>query len=125
VDLRGKLDLAGLIGTDVRVSGPAEGFEADIELPRRVDLVAALTGGALHLRGIDGSKNITAKSGEIEIEIGDRNQYRRVVAAVRSGALSLPGFRDSLPGQRSLEWIGSGSHDLSVQLDAGTITLRD
>ena len=110
---------------NVSVRGPKDGFAADIEVPRRVDLVVSLTAGALRVRGIEGSKEISAESGEIEIELGDRNQYGRVTALVRTGAVNLPGLRDNQPARRSLEWTGSGPHDLRVRLDAGTITLRD
>ena len=110
---------------DVTVRGPKDGFEADIELPRRANLIATLAAGALRVRGIDGSKDISAKTGEIEIEMGDRNQYGHVTASVRKGAVNLPGFQDKPPDPRSFEWTGSGTHDLSVRIDAGTITLRD
>jgi hypothetical protein len=110
---------------DVTVRGPEHGFEADIEVPRRVNLVVTLAAGALRLRGIEGSKDISAKSGEIEIEMGDRHQYGHVMALVRTGAVNLPGFQNNPPGQRSFEWTGNGAHDLRVRLNAGSITLRD
>jgi hypothetical protein len=110
---------------NVTVRGPKDGFAADIELPLRVNLAVSLTAGALRVRGIEGSKEISAESCEIEVELGDRNQYGRVLALVRTGAVIPPAFRDGQPGQRSFEWTGSGLHDLRVRLDAGTITLRD
>ena len=110
---------------DVAVRGPNDGFDADIELPRRVNLIATLAAGALRMRGIDGSKNITAKTGEIEIELGDRHQYARLMATVETGAVNLPGFKDAQPRLRSFEWKGRGSDDLSVRINTGTITLRD
>jgi len=70
---------------DVKVTGPNDGFDADIELPRRVNIVVTLAGGTLHLRGIDGNKNISGKSGEIEIELGNRNQHGQITASVRRG----------------------------------------
>ena len=110
---------------DVTVTGPKDGFEADIELPRHVQMIVTLAGGTLRVRGIDGSKNISAKTGEIDIEIGDRNRYGRVIASVRTGAVNPPGFHTGQPDRRSFEWTGSGIHDLNVRLDSGTITLRE
>src|SRR5262245_7562394 len=53
---------------DVAVRGPTDGFEADIGLPRRAKLIATLAAGALRMRGVDSSKNITAETVEIDIK---------------------------------------------------------
>jgi hypothetical protein len=44
-----------LLGTraDVRVVGPKDGFQAEIQLPARVGVVLTLAGGSLHLVGDD------------------------------------------------------------------------
>ena len=110
---------------DVKVTGPAEGFDADIELPERVNMVVTLTAGTLHLRGIEGSKNISGKAGEIEIELGDRNQYRQISASVKKGAVTMPGFREHQPDVLNFDWTGGGPHDLTVRVEAGHITLRE
>lgn len=101
-----------------------DGFDADIELPTRVNLVIALAAGSLHVTGIEGSKDISAETGEIEIAIGDREQYRRVTVSVQSGGLSVPGFSDNARGLRSFEWTGKGEYDLRVRLNTGNVTLR-
>lgn len=110
---------------DVKVMGPNDGFDADIELPRRVNIVVTLAGGTLHLRGIEGNKNISGKSGEIEIELGNRNQYGQITASVRKGTVRMPGFADNQGGVQTFDWIGDGAHDLTVRLEAGQITLRE
>jgi hypothetical protein len=110
---------------NVKVLGPQDGFDADIELPQRVNIVVTLASGVLRVRGLEGGKNITGKTGEIEIELGDRNQYRQITASVKSGGVMVPGARAIRPGIRTFDWTGTGAHDLRVRLDAGNITLRD
>lgn len=115
-----------LLGTraTVRVVGPKDGFDADIQLPARVGVVVELAGGALFLTGVEGSKDVAAHTGSIEIAVGDRKQYRRVTASVQSGELTASAFDDSARGARSFQWTGQGAHDLRVRLDQGRITLK-
>jgi hypothetical protein len=120
-----RLDV-NLFGTraDLRVRGPREGLEAQIELPKRVNLVASLAGGSLQVIGVDGSKDIEVKTGNVEVSVGDRDRYKRVTASVRSGDLTAPAFDDRGSGPRSFEWTGKGAYDMRIRLDAGRLTLR-
>jgi len=120
-----RLDV-NLLGTraDLRVRGPQEGFEARIELPKRVNIVASLPGGSLRMGGVEGSKDIEAKTGDIEINVGDRDQYKGVIASVRSGDLTAPAFDDKGSGPHSFEWTGKGAFDIRIRLDSGRLTLR-
>jgi hypothetical protein len=120
-----RLDV-NLFGTraDLRVRGPREGLEARIELPKRVNLVASLAGGSLQVSGVEGSKDIEAKTGDIEISVGDRDRYKRVTASVGSGDLTAPAFDDRGSGPRSFEWTGKGASDIRIRLDVGRLTLK-
>jgi hypothetical protein len=108
----------------VRVTSPREGLEVQIELPKRVNLVARLADGSLQVSGIEGSKDIESKSGNVEVSLGDRDQYKRVTASVRSGDLTAPAFDDGGSGPRSFEWTGKGSYEIRIRLHAGRLTLR-
>jgi hypothetical protein len=110
---------------DVRVRGPRDAFEANIELPTRVNIVVAIPSGALRVSGIAGSKNISVKAGEIEVAIGNPQTYRRVVVSVQAGKLSAPMFPNDKRSPQSLEWTGNGEYDLKVRLDSGNVTLLD
>jgi hypothetical protein len=109
----------------VRVVGPREGFDADIELPGRVGVVVELAGGSLQLSGVEGSKDLAARTGSIEIAVGDLKHYRRVTASVQSGELTASAFDGSARGVRSFQWTGTGAHDLRVRVDNGRITLKN
>jgi len=116
-----------LLGTraTVRVVGPKDGFDADIQLPARVSVGVVLAGGSLQLSGVEGSKDIAANTGDIEIVVGDRAHYRRVTASVQSGELTVSAFDESARGVRSFQWTGKGAHDLRVRLDKGRVTLKN
>ncbi len=111
---------------DVSVESPeTEGVDVQIQLPRRTHLVTRLTAGEIHLRGIEGSKDISARAGEIEIEVGDPQRYRHVKASVTAGEIKGPPFNADKEGLfRSFSWEGKGKDDLSVSLWAGEIRMR-
>ena len=116
-----------LLGTraTVRVVGPKDGFDADIQLPARVGVDVELAGGSLRLSGVEGSKDVRADAGNIEIVIGDGTRYRRVTASVRSGELTASAFDERARGVQSFEWTGTGPHDLRVRLGQGRLTLKN
>jgi len=116
-----------LLGTraTVRVVGPKNGFDADIQLPTRVGVEVELAGGSLQLSGVEGSKDVRADAGNIEIVIGDGSLYRRVTASVRSGELTASAFDERARGVQSFEWTGTGPHDLRVRLGQGRVTLKN
>lgn len=116
-----------VMGTEatVKVTGPKEGFAADIELPENVRVVAELDGGSLQLSGIRGSKDIAAKSGQIEISVGGKDDYRQVRASVGTGELTAAAFDEKAHGVRTFEWSGKGSYNLNVRVNNGKVTLRN
>jgi hypothetical protein len=109
----------------VKVVGPKGGFDAVIEVPARVNLVIELAGGKLDVSGVVGSKDIAAKSAEIEVVVGPDDRYRQVSATVQKGNLTAPAFAGRAPERGSFEWTGPGEHDLRVRLDAGNVTLKN
>jgi hypothetical protein len=109
----------------VKVTGPKEGFDADIQLPENVSVVAELLGGSLQLSGIRGSKDIAARSGQIEVAVGGRDDYKHVTASVGTGELIATVFDQKALGVRSFEWTGNGSHNLKVRVNSGKVTLKN
>jgi hypothetical protein len=119
------IDIKGTRAT-VLVDGPSNhGVDVDIALPRRTHMVATLSAGEMKLSGIEGSKDISARAGELNVDIGDRERYRHVEASVKVGELNAPKFNVRKEGLfRSFEWNGKGSYELSVSLWAGELTLN-
>jgi hypothetical protein len=111
---------------DLTVDGPFnDGVKVDIELPRQSHVVMDLSAGELSMKGIEGSKDISANAGELNIEVGDRERYRHVNASVRIGELRAPRFNVAKEGFfRSFAWDGRGGYDLRVKLMVGELTLN-
>jgi hypothetical protein len=110
----------------ILTDGPTRDFTVRIELPQRSNLVARLSAGELDIRGIEGSKDVAARAGDIDIDVGDRDSYRRVDASVKVGGLRAYPFRVEKGGLfRTLYWTGKGKYDLRANLTVGQVTLRD
>lgn len=125
VSIRININAAGT-RADIEVDGPSNnGVDVEIQLPRRVNLTTDLSAGELKIRGIEGSKDISASAGELDVELGDRNRYRRVNASVKIGELHAPRFDVDKEGFfRSFEWNGKGSDNVRVRLLVGELTLN-
>jgi hypothetical protein len=108
----------------VMTDGPRNGFEVQIDVPRRTDLYLRLSAGDLDIRGIEGNKDVSVWAGDISIEVGDTERYRRVDASVRVGDLGARAFNVSKEGLfRSFQWTGNGAYDLRASLFAGDLKL--
>jgi hypothetical protein len=66
VSTRITVNLFGTRAT-VRVVGPKDGFDADIQLPARVSVAVELAGGSLHVSGVEGRKDITAPKATVTL----------------------------------------------------------
>lgn len=109
----------------VFIDGPLhKGAEAIIEVPRRTDLVVRLSAGELLIKGVEGHKDVSARAGEIDIQLGRPEQYRRVEASVNIGELNASAFNQNKEGFfRSVTWIGKGTYDLRARLTVGELNL--
>jgi hypothetical protein len=121
--VRAKLDVNGRDAT-LHLDGPSNNFHVVIEVPERTDLVIRLSAGELDVRRIEGSKDIDMWAGDVTIEVGEAERYRRVQASVRAGEISSSPFRVNKGGLfRSFEFDGKGPYDLRVKLMAGDLKL--
>ena len=109
----------------VRTETPwKDGPTIRIELPRRTNMVVRLTAGDLNIKGIEGSKDVSARAGDVIISVGPREQYRYVKASVSVGDLTSDAFNVNKDGLfRSFEWTGTGQYELRAQLMAGDLKL--
>jgi hypothetical protein len=119
------VDVKGREAT-ISIDGPlTKGAEAVIEVPQRTRLVVKLSAGELLIRRVEGSKDVSAGAGEIDIEIGGREQYRRVDASVNIGELNAGAFDVNKGGFfRSFTWAGKGQYDLRAHLTVGELNLN-
>ena len=124
----------GHVVVDIAVKGREANIETDtpwkdgkrirIELPRRSHVFINLSAGELRISGIEGSKDISARAGEITIGVGSREQYRHVNASVRIGELNAAPFNVNQDGFfRSFDWSGRGPYELRAHLTVGELRL--
>jgi hypothetical protein len=101
------------------------GGRFDVDLPSRADLDVDLNAGDLEVRNVEGNKNLSMWAGDVTIDVGSADLYRRVEATVRFGDISAPPFNRSTGGIfRSIEWSGSGKYVVRAKLFAGDLRLR-
>jgi len=97
----------------------------EIEVPERSNLEIDLPAGDLSVRGVEGDKNLSMWAGDVTIEVGKTELYRRVYASVRFGDISAPPFNRTTGGIfRSLSWRGAGKYTMRAKLFAGDLKLR-
>lgn len=108
----------------IRTYGPKNGFEVRIEVPERSDIDLDLSAGDLTVRHIMGNKRVDVWAGDVSIEVGERDAYRRVDAAVKFGEIEARPFDVTKGGIfRSFKWEGRGGYDLRARLFAGDLKL--
>lgn len=123
-NLKAEAEIRGTTAV-ISTGGFNDGVHFKIEVPARSDIDIDLSAGELEVRGIEGNKKVETWAGEVNIEVGQANQYRTVEASVRAGELDARPFNVSKGGLlRSFSWKGGGSYSLAVKLFAGELTLR-
>jgi hypothetical protein len=113
-------------GSSARIStrGPKRDFHVYIDLPQRTDLDLNLSAGDLTVRGVEGSKRLSMWAGDVTIETGDTQLYRKVHASVRFGDLLSQPFGAHKGGiLRSFNWRGNGKYTIDARLFAGDLKL--
>ncbi|MBM3818580.1 MAG: hypothetical protein FJW14_06125 [Acidimicrobiia bacterium] len=123
-DVRARAEVGGreaFIGTDRDTDN---GFEVDIQVPRRADLYIRLTAGELTIEDVEGHKDVALHAGEINIAVGRPESYRDVEASVWAGEVDAAPYGLSKGGLfRSIAWHGQGPYRLKARLKAGEVRL--
>lgn len=117
---------SGVNGQDARIviETPNNGFHAEISVPRKSNLYARLTAGNLTVDGIEGSKDIESRAGNVTIDVGDPAKYGPVYASVSSGNLQANPWAANKSGLvRSFSSQGHGPYGLHAHVGAGNLVL--
>jgi len=112
---------------DLQVSSGAikDGPSITVEVPKVSALFVRMPFGDLTVEGVSGDKDVELHAGDLNIEVGDANDYRRVDASVNAGDISAEPFGQSRDGLfRSFQKTGTGRYKLHAHLGAGDLTLR-
>ena len=104
---------------------PHNNFTGVIEVPGAADLTVRLTGGELQMSAIKGNKDIQSTGGNMEISVGDPNDYASVDASLKAGNLEAGPFGEAKSGLfPHFTWSGPGKYKLRVDLGAGNLELK-
>ena len=108
----------------IRTNGPKDNFRVDIDVPSLTDIQLELSAGELLFRGVEGNKSVSMWAGEVTMEVGDPQLYRRVDLTVRAGEIQAIPFGGTRGGVlRSFRWDGSGKYTIIAKLFAGELRL--
>jgi len=103
---------------------PHSNFRAIVEVPASADVVVRLSGGELKMGAIAGDKDVESNGGNVQISVGDPNDYAHVDAAVKAGNIDAQPFGGSKSGlMQAFTWSGTGKHTLRAHLGAGNLAL--
>jgi len=123
-DVKVKLNITGTVA-NLEVQNTPNNFKATIEVPASADLYIRLTAGALGVGRIKGNKDIETNAGDVNIAVGEADDWGKVEASVRAGNLDAPVFKVKKDGLfRSFSWSGPGKYKLDVHLLAGNLSLH-
>ncbi len=108
----------------LEVDIPGKSRSVDIGVPRKTNIQINLTAGNLHLSGIEGSKDVQCNAGNLQIEVGEKEQYGPVYLSVASGNIQARPWNAHRSGLfRSFNTTGQGKYGLRVHADAGNIVV--
>jgi hypothetical protein len=123
-EVRASADVSGR-AVKIRTDGPGnKGLRFTIEVPNQSDLHVRLTAGDLTIEDIRGNKDVELRAGDLNIDVGQASDYKKVDASLWAGDIEASAFQIFKGGLfRSFEWAGSGPYRLHAHLMAGDLHL--
>ena len=124
-DVRVRLQISG-DRADLRLTGcPHNNFQARIEIPKTSALHVRMMAGQLDVRQVTGDKDVELSFGQLNIDVGNSDEYARVDASVNSGQIDALAFGVNKGGLfRSFNQHGPGKYKLHAHVGAGQVDLR-
>lgn len=124
-DVRVRINASG-DRADVRVTGcPHNNFKIRIEVPKSTSLYARMMAGQLDVRDVTGDKDVEISFGQLNVDMGEPDQYGHVDASVNTGQVNAAAFNVSKGGLfRSFDHDGHGKYRLHAHVGAGQVDLR-
>ena len=112
---------------ELKISGgPSNHFSADIKVPKQTHLYLRVPAGEVEVSGIVGNKDVELHAGDLNMAVGNAEQYGKVDVSVRAGDLDAAPFKGSKSGLfRHFNYTGSGQYSLHVHVGAGDVVLSE
>ncbi len=124
-DVRVRIEVSG-DRAYFRVSGcPRNNFRVTIEVPKYSGLYVRMFAGELNVRDVTGDKNVELDFGQLNLDLGNTDDYAHVGASVNSGEVNAVAFNVSKGGLfRSFSRNGPGKYRVHAHVGAGEVDLR-
>ena len=123
-DVKVRLESSGNTADVYVGKGPQNDFHVEIQVPKKSDLYLRITAGKVDINNVAGDKNIELSAGELNIQVGDADDYNEVEASVYTGDLNASPFGVNKGGLfRSFHKKGPGEYRLYAHVGAGQIRL--
>jgi hypothetical protein len=109
----------------ITTDGPSsKNLRFTIQVPDRSDLYVRLSAGDLSIEGIRGNKDVEIRAGDLRMDVGRADDYRKVDASLWAGDIKASAFQIFKGGLfRSFDWSGNGPYRLHAHLMAGDLYL--
>jgi hypothetical protein len=109
----------------ITTDGPSsKGLRFNIQVPSQSDLYVRLSAGDLTIEDIRGNKDVELRAGDLRIDVGRADHYKRVDASLWAGDIKASAFQIFKGGLfRSFDWSGDGAYRLHAHLMAGDLYL--
>ncbi|HZF17029.1 MAG TPA: hypothetical protein VE046_13895 [Steroidobacteraceae bacterium] len=105
--------------------GPHNDFRILIGVPAITNLVVRMPAGVLQMNEVRGSKDVKMHAGDLDINIGDADDYASIDASVTTGEIDVSALGAETGGFfRKFHRSGPGSFRLLVHMGAGQLTLQ-
>ena len=111
----------------ITTDGPSnKGLTFRIQVPNQSHLYVRLSAGDLKIEGIRGNKDVELRAGDLRIDVGRAEDYKRVDASLWAGDIHASAFNVSKDGLfRSFDWSGPGTYRLHAHVLAGDLRLYE
>jgi hypothetical protein len=118
---------ADVRGNEVNITtdGPRnKGLRFTIQVPNQSDLYVRLSAGDLMIEDIRGNKDVELRAGDLRIDVGRADDYKKVDGSLWAGDIKASAFQIFKEGLfRSFDWTGKGQYRLHAHLMAGDLHL--
>ena len=105
--------------------GPRNDLRILISVPTLTNLVVRMSAGVMQISEVKGSKDVKMRAGDLDIDIGDADDYASIDASVTTGEIDVSALGAETGGFfRKFHKTGPGSFRLVAHMGAGQLTLQ-
>jgi len=105
--------------------GPRNNLRILIGIPELTNLVVRMPAGVLEINEVKGSKDVKMRAGDLNIDLGDADDYASIDASVTTGEIDVSALGAETGGFfRKYHRSGPGTFRLIAHIGAGQLTIQ-